>query len=186
MENQIQAKPTIPSSRPVSPDYKPPGLKRPQTVAGDVPISPEPEEKGKLEIMFVETFEKESGYPYAADYYQLDTPYEFVDVAMKEDIEEIDKFVKSRLGDESMEMTLGSYSKILKGIEDEMGIDDSMFRNASILKVANLARNFNLVFESFSKVAMKKILEKLLKMEGAGSSTFDQKEFILEKLGGMI
>lgn len=185
-QNQTPVRRDIPLERTISPDYKLPGLRRPQEVKGDVPMSSEPEEAGDSDITSIDSFQKENEYPYVADYYQLDTPYEFIDQAMKENLEEIDLFIKSRLEDGEKEMNLGNYAGVLKEIEEEMGIDDSMLRNAVILKMANLARNFNLVLEAFSKDARKKILKKLLKMDGAGLSSFDQKEFILERLGELI
>lgn len=186
MAEDVRKPITVPEVKHISPDYKPPGLKRPQAAKGEVPISPEPEEEGKPEIISLESFEKESGYPYVADYYQLDTPYEFIDSGTKENLEEIDIFVKDRLTDEGKEPTLKNYSKLLRGIEKKLGIDDSTMRNLAIIKVANLARNFNLVLDAFSKTVRKKVLDRLLKMAVAGYSDFDQTEFVLEKLGGIV
>jgi len=185
-QTQNPIKINIPLERGISPDYKVPGLRRPQEVKGDVPISPEPEKVGDDGVTSIDSFQKENDYPYVADYYKLDTPYEFIDQAMKEDLEEIDLFVKSRLGDGEKEMNLENYAEVLKEIEEEMGIDDSMLRNSAMLKIANLARNFNLALEAFNKKARGRILKKLLKMDGAGLSNFDQKAFVLERLGELI
>ena len=157
--------PDIPLTIPVSSDFKLPGLKRPQEpLKGETPLSPSSQEEKAPEIVSLDGFEKEQGYPYVADYYQLDTPYEFVDVGMRENLEMIDVFIKGRLKDEGKETTLKTCAKSLKTIEKKLGIDDSTMRNLAVIKVANLARNFNLVLDAFSKTARHKIKGKLKKI----------------------
>ena len=179
-------KTSIPQTRSVSSDYKAPGLKRPQETKGESPISPDSETEGEVKIESVSVFEKERGHPYTVDYYQLNTPYEFVDEPMKENLEEINTFIKGQLEDGGQEPSLENYSKVLRDFEKKIGINDGTLRNLAIVKMSNLARNFNLVLNAFNKTVRRKVLKKLLKMTDAGYSDFDQTEFILEKLGGLV
>jgi hypothetical protein len=138
------------------------------------------------DIMPISSYEGEKGFPFAAEYYKLDTPYEFLDSEIREDIEAIDGFVKDFIKDEEKEDTIASYAKTLKSLEKKLGIEDSMLRGASIKKVASLVKNYAKVAEVYEKNVKRKILNKLIKMSQEGKSQFNQTEYLLQEMGGMF
>lgn len=138
------------------------------------------------DIMPISSYEGEKGYPFATEYYKLDTPYEFLDSEIRGDIEAIDGFIKQYIKDEQKEDTVASYAKTLKALEKKIGLDDSMLRGASIKKVANLVKNYSKVAEAYEKNIKRKVLNKLIKMVHDGDSQFDQTEYLLKEMGGMF
>lgn len=146
-----------------------------------------PDPKVELgDIMPISSYEGEKGFPFAAEYYKLDTPYEFLDSEIRGDIEAIDGFVKQYIKDEQKEDTVASYAKTLKALEKKIGLDDSMLRGASIKKVANLVKNYAKVADAYEKNIKRKILNKLIKMVHDGESQFDQTEYLLGQMGGLM
>jgi hypothetical protein len=138
------------------------------------------------DIMPISSYEGEKGYPFAVEYYKLNTPYEFLDSEVREDIETIDSFVKQYINDEGKEDTVKSYQKTLDALQKKLGIEDSMLKNASLKKISTLVRNYQKVADAYQKNLRRKILNKLIKMSNEGHSQFDQTEYILEKMGGII
>ena len=138
------------------------------------------------DIMPIESYEGETGHVFASEYYQMETPYEFIDSAMREDLESIDTFVKQYISENGKENNLKSYSKTLKALEKKMGIDDSTMRTAAVKKIANLVKNYNKAADAFSKNIKRKILAKLIRMSNEGMGNFDQEEYLLNQLGGII
>ena len=156
-----------------------------KTPAGEPKAGPDPKvELG--DIMPIASYEGEKGYPYATEYYQLNTPYEFLDTPIRNDIEAIDNFVKSYIKDEAKEDTVMSYAKTLKALEKKIGIDDNTMRTEAVRKVAALARNFAKVYDAYGKNVRRKVLSKLIAMTHEGQSSFDQTDYILQQIGGLI
>ena len=139
-----------------------------------------------VDIMPISSYEGEKGFPFAAEYYKLDTPYEFLDSDIRSDIEAIDTFVKQYIKEEQKEDTVASYAKTIKALEKKIGIDESMLRGASIKKVASLVKNYAKVSDAYQKNIKRKILNKLIKMVHDGDSHFDQTDFLLSQLGGLV
>lgn len=141
---------------------------------------------GLGDIMPISSYEGEQGHPFAAEYYKLDTPYEFLDSEIRGDIEAIDEFVKQYIKDEQKEDTIASYAKTLKSLEKKIGLDESILRGASIKKVANLVKNYAKVANAYEKNIKRKVLTKLIKMVHDGDSQFDQTEYLLKEMGGLF
>jgi len=138
------------------------------------------------EIMPISSYEGETGHSFALDYFKLDTQPEFLDTPIRQDLELIDGFVKDYIKSESKEDTILSYSKTLKALEKKIGIDDNTFRTESIQKLSKLIKNYNMVKDAYSKNINRKILNKLIKMSQEGHNTYDQQEYLLEMMGGLV
>ncbi len=149
-------------------------------------ITPEKADTTQLEILPIAVYEGEHGYPFVADYFKLNTPYEFIDSSMRSDLEAIDDFVKGYIKDEGKEETIASYAKTMRALEKKVGIDETTLRGLAIGKLANLAKNFRKVSDVFSKNTRRVLLRRLIKMIEQGFSSFDQDEYLLEKLGSAI
>ena len=138
------------------------------------------------DIMPIASYEGEVGHIYATDYYKMDTPVEFLDTPIREDLDVIDTFVKQYIRDENKEDTVLSYSKTLKALEKKIGIDDNTLRTEALKKVATLIKNYNKVSDAFNKNIKRKILAKLIRMNSEGKSSFDQNDYLLQQVGGLF
>lgn len=169
----------IPLTRPISPDYKKPGLNRTLTtgrtesdmLAGQGEnvegLEPLPEEPREL-VKFV------------AEIYELGTPLSYLPTATTRQLKVIGDFVQGFMKDRGYKENVGTFKKVLaEKIEEELGFfREDMRTDALLEKLFAVARDFSLIKEPSFKEERAELWQKLT----AGGELSELKELILEFL----
>ncbi len=89
----------------------------------------------------LDAYRAEKGAPYANEYFELGTPYDYLPPEMQDKLTAIDEYVDLELADHGWKHNLSNYNRVVEGLKSEMIAGQELSLNDMIDRLAGFARN---------------------------------------------